>query len=437
MHPAPQPLLHRLLARAGPWLRTFTAASLLVVAAHGHADGAGTAAAADEVPADILAALAARSPASVQRARDLEDRRIERDRVVRGVGFAASAKPTLDLEQDLSDPNDHGTWDADLLLEATFTYRYDAVATLDAEVRLERAAARLRAQRRADVEQALLDLSRLRIAERSLQAARQERDASLEDASADPDDPALARALDRAELEVDELLLDVETLAWELTQLGIRPTGAWRPFAFELPVVTQGRHPRALALGLEVALAEARRERASTSVLDEIELTATYETAGARALGSVGWDAGRPQASVTVRWRPGDARGWGVGVSARLQVDDATTATLARAERDLHDAEAALASFVEAFGRSVEASARRVDIAWRDVTYAERDLADTRRARDESPTSGSRAELAVRRAEDALDRAWQGYVRAVADHLELLDAAWPTPGSGARDVEDV
>ncbi|MFO7545569.1 MAG: hypothetical protein R6W77_08755 [Trueperaceae bacterium] len=438
MDPAHQPPPRPLLARAGPLLSTLIAAALLAGMSHGLAAGPGPDAAADATPEDVLAALTARSEASELRARDLEDRREERDRARRGIGFAAAATPTLGFEQDLADPDDPGAWDAGFLVEAALTYRHDVVAALDAELHVERAAARLRDQRRGDVEQALLTLGRLRIAERGLRSATAERDALLEGVGdGGMTDPGTALAIGRAELEVDELALDVETLRQTLVDLGVRISGDWRAVSFDLPVVSAARHPQGRILALEVARSEARRLRASTSVLDELELTATYEAAGARARGSVGWDGGRPEAAVALRWRPGDAHGWGVGVSAKLQLDDDTSAALARAERDLRDAEAALASFVNGFDREVDASTRRVDMAWRDVTYAEMALAEALRAWHDTKAPGSRAEQAVRRAEDGLDRAWQGYVRAVADHLELLDAPWPTPGSPARDLEDV
>jgi hypothetical protein len=435
MYLAPRPP-SRLPPRARKILSRLTAAALLVGAPHVLA--AGPDPAAEPPPADVVAALSARSEAAELRARDLDDRREERDRGRRGIGFAASATPTLGFEQDLADPADPGAWDAGFLVEATLTYRYDTVAALDAELRVERAAARLRDQRRRDVEVALLTLARLRIAERGLRSARAERDALLEEAEAGTaSDPATAIAVGRADLDVDERTLDVETLRQTLADLGVRTNGDWRAVSFDLPAVSAARHPQGRVLALEVARAQARRLRASTSVLDDLEMAASYEAAGARARGSVAWDGGRPEAAVALRWRPGDAHGWSVGVSAKLRLDDDTFAVQARAERDLHDAEAALASFVDDYERAVDGSSRRVDMAWRDVTYAEMALSEALRAWHDTTGQGSRAEQALRRAEDGLDRAWQSYVRAVADHLELLDAPWPTPGSPARDVEDV
>src|SRR5690606_6828075 len=123
--------------RARPLLSTLTAAALLVGTPHVLA--AGPDVAADAPPEDVVAALAARSDAAELRERDLEDRRAERDRVRLGIGFAAAATPTFGFEQDLADPADPGAWDAGFLAEATLTYRYDTVATLDAELRVERA----------------------------------------------------------------------------------------------------------------------------------------------------------------------------------------------------------------------------------------------------------------------------------------------------------
>lgn len=435
MYPAPRPP-SRLPPRARPLLRTLTAAALLVGAPPVLATGPD--AAAEPPPEDVMAALAARSEAAELRARDLDDRREERDRVRLGLGFAATATPTLGFEQDLADPGDPGAWDAGFVVEATLTYRYDTVAALDAELRVEQAAARLRDQRRRDVEDALLTLSRLRIAERGLRSARAERDALVQEAGSDGSgDTTTAVAIGKAELDVDERSLDVETLRQTLTDLGVRTSGDWRAVAFDLPVMSAERHPQARILALEVARAQARRLRASASVLDDLEIAASYDAAGARARGSVAWDGGRPEAAVALRWRPDDAHGWGVAVAAKFRLDDDTFAAQARAERDQSDAEAALAAFVDDYERDVDASARRVDMAWRDVTYADMALTEALRAWRDEPEPGSRAEQALRRAEDALDRAWQGYVRAVADHLELLDAPWPTPGSPARDVEDV
>jgi len=447
MHRAPVSLPRLPRSRAARHAATaIVAASLL--APSGLAS-AGLSPPADDapLPADVAAALTARSHAADLRARELAYRREERDRVLAGWHYGASVTPSLDAERDLTDPAGPITWEPDVALDASVTYRYDRVARLDADMAVERAAARLRAQLRSDVELALLTLSRLRVTERAWRTATAERDALRTAAGASPPADLIAGGaaagidLALATLEVDQAELERDDLLRTLADLGVAAGAPWCPVTFDLPPLEVARHPQTRLLELAVAAARARAARAALAPLDEIELHAAYESGGVTVQGRVAWDGGRPEASAGVGWRPDDDHGWGVGVAARLRFDDAGVAATARAERARHDAEHELAAFGRALELDAALSSRTVDLAWREVALARaaRDLA-AEAAHDAVPTGAPGADRAVRavhRAEDTLERAWQGYVRAVADHLDLLDVAWPTSGSVAQDMEDV
>lgn len=437
MHPSHVPLPRRSRPRPIPLAGTLLVVCLQTPA--GLASDALSSAPNGAMPPDVRAALAARSDAAELRARDLDDRVSERERLRRGLLYAVAVTPSLDADQDLRDPSDVVTFEPDLLVDAHVTYRYDSVARLAADAGVERAAARLRAQLRSDVEFALLTLSRLRVAERALQEARSERDmlaaADRGARAGSAFDPAVAdaeTALARATLAFDEAAFEVDALRRTLTALDVAPGAAWHPVAFAVPPLDAARHPRARLLELGVAQAAAREASAAWAMLDEIELTATYEQGGATARGRLAWERGTPEATLGMRWSPDDDHGWGVGMAATLRFDHTSVDAAALGERELADARAELGAFLTGIEVEVALSLRNVDLAWRAVALADIDRQRAADAADVAAAAGNataseRAATRLRRAEDALERAWQGYVRAFADHLETLDVTWPAP----------
>jgi len=115
--------------------------------------------------ADLELALAAGSPEGVQRRAEVSRREGELRLAELGLSTVLSVTSGVDVGANLL-REEAAAWDTTLQLDAALGYRYDEVAVVRARTALTTARKREAEQRRADVLNALIQLSRLRAAQR-------------------------------------------------------------------------------------------------------------------------------------------------------------------------------------------------------------------------------------------------------------------------------
>lgn len=376
---------------------------------------------------DLAIALSARSPLVVERELELEAARSALEVAEAGVSLSASVSPSLTFDRDLS-PVGEVDFDADVALAAQLVYRYDQRARLTARLAVARAEIRVRTQRRTDVERALLALSALRLALRSELDARTELEAVGSRGTA----PDGSRDL-LAELEARSAALDlraaeesVGTQRRLLADLGIAGSGALSESYFDVPRAVPASHSQAELLRLQLAQAEAALRTAEFAFLPTLEVTGRYEDSGLTTSGRVALAGGRPEVAIGLTYRPDDDRAWRVGVGATFRVRDVDVRSLASAEASVADARAALERFTESQTERLRGSLVSVELTEEGFSLAMLTLTLAREAVGQAVGEAElrRAQTALRRADDAAERAWQRYVRAVADHLTVVDGDW-------------
>lgn len=380
---------------------------------------------------DLEQALGARSQASAARERELEDAEQALQLAVTGTSVSFSASPSLELERDLDTLGD-AEFESDVTLAAQLLYRFDARAIASARLTVARAEARLRAQRRADVERALLALSALRLALRAQDDARQ----AVAELPAPSDEPhgAVAPALEiearTARLELRQADDAVRVHESALAELGIYGSGVLADVRFALATAAPESHPQARLLSLQLDQARSALRVAELAFLPTVAVTGRYEDMGFTTTGRVGLSSGRPEVALGVAYSPDDDRAWLVGVEATFRVRDVDVRSLAAAEAGVVAAAQAfddfLAGYPESESRSraaTEMAQEAFAIAWLTLELAENEAADAV-ARGATESDIRRAVQAQRRADDAAERAWQRYVRAVADHLAVTESDW-------------
>lgn len=368
-------------------------------------------------------------------------------------------------------------WSTGLQLDASVGYRYDEVAIARARSALTTAQRREADQQRADVLSALVSLSRLRAAERaaeqtdataaeaeSLAASVRRSAAAAQAASGEAGHPeAAAELAPDLVLNIRELDLaaakaraaatgrsqEASEARAELNRLGLEPittaTGAApaqhtgpvacmpgdmvplsRAEGPTLPTATlQGSVERA-SLQHSVDLAVAQLRRATLAPLRDLSMTAHYQEGGARVLAELELDGGRPAAGVSLRLRESAAHNWGVGLSARIRLDDTMDIALTTAAAQEQAARTALSEFDAVFPTQVLAEVAAVEAAWLQLAFAVEAVSIAREraflAADERESA--RAEQVLVRAIDALEREYQSYLRALGRYLAKFDLPW-------------
>lgn len=411
--------------------------------------------------ADLATAAGATSSAYLARADDVAVRSHDLALATGGISAAIGLRPSLGVGDTL-DPEE-GLDALDLIgyqFDASVGYRYDEVAIVRARAALLTAESRLEAQGVADVLEALLTLSRLRVAERALEAAAAdltEAAAALDRAeqtaaerAADPDfaplvpteevdtgpAPFLREArlqLRRAELSLQDAEAAVAALGVVLSSLGVAaPTDP----AADCGVAPLAEPDRAgatdrarSALEEALALARAQLDRALWGPVRDVRLQAQFQEGGARATASLGVATGRPEADLALRWRPTGKDGWSVRLSANLRLDDGTLAAIERAERAVLAAEADLIGYGPVRTERLNASRRAVERAWAEIEVLEEALQLAVLKRDDPAEARNlpRNVQAVARALDARERGLQAYYRAYAANLTTEGSRWPGP----------
>lgn len=376
---------------------------------------------------DVDAALGARSAALADR----EDELVEASEALQlartGTSFSASISPALTWEQDLVGARDV-EFDTDLSLSGQVVYRFDARAISTATVAALRAEARVRAQHRSDVERALVAFSALRLALRSLADAQADAFA-LEDAG-----PATQAERDAvAEIEARTAALDlrqaeeaVRVQRQALAELGLEGRGALEEIYFALAVGDAVEHPQARLLNELLLRARAGLRAAELAFLPTLAVTGRYEDSGVTTTARLAMAAGRPEASLGVGYRADDDRAWLVGVEAVIRIRDSDLRDLSEAEAEVAAAELELIEFLLGQPERERISLEVAQMAEEGFAIA---LLTLELARGTAAAAAGEAETrralqALRRADDAAERAWQRYVRSVADHLAVTEGAW-------------
>jgi len=322
------------------------------------------------------------------------------------------------------------------------------------EVALERAEARLRAQQRADLERALLAMSASRLSAMAVEDASAdlaEAEAELAAATASAQPPLNLEAL-AVEVELAGVALEQELLAHRerseaLAELGLSevfasdaanqvtaaPTvyGAWlaSPPAPEL-AFPAGAAPRTAPqlplLAMRLALAEQALALAPFEALRELEIYGGYEVNGVTAGGRLALEVGVPTAEASLGWQTdSDDHAFTVGFGATFRLSDSSSADTKVAQRDVTDARLALAEHIAAWPQAERRAAASTALAYREFALELRVL-EISNAALEQVAAGDERELRsrrndARRARLAGERAWQRYVRALTDYLDVID----------------
>lgn len=405
---------------------------------------------------DLHAAVRLSGPATALRARDVADATLELALVRSGLSATGTFVPNAEFERDLDSGS--GAWDIDVDLDLTGSYRFDRERILRARIALERAAGRLRAQRRSDAERAMLALSDSRLGARALEDARL---AVAETAAA----LAAAPTGDNGELESLQIAAELAVVELErelhehrdadsaLAELGLSdrrlgvPTGptsfttsddvAWLEAAPapQLKYAESGPRttPASRLLALELELAQHTLNLAPFEFAREIEVFSGYEASGIEAGARVALEVGVPTAEASFGWQPGeDDNVFTIGFGASFRLSDTSSDETRVAHRDVADARDALAAFSAAWPANERDQRTLAELAYREFVLELRaqDLSVAQLEELEGAgVDGSdlaRARTAVRRARDASERAWQRYVRALGDYLDVVDVVLST-----------
>lgn len=386
---------------------------------------------------DLAAAAAAQSAGALAREDAVAQRRTELALAQQGVTASIGVRPTVGVGNDTDPADELATLDiVGYQFDAAVGYRHDEAAIARASAALVTAETALAAQRRNDVLDALVALSRLRVAERAeatAAAALESALANLASAAGTADEREARLQARRAELTLQDAAAATTAQLDVLAALGVQAPG-WQD---ELCVLTPlpeaaaaDREDHAARRTLQAALevAEALHARALWAPVRDLRLEAHYQEGGGRATASVGLAAGRPDANLALRWRPSGKDAWRVQLSANVRLDESLGAALVRAEANAVAARAELAAFDVAQLATETTTRTGLERATVELELLDEalQLAVIRRDDPTEARNLTRNSQAVTRALDARERGIQAYFRAYAAHLSARDARWPT-----------
>lgn len=409
---------------------------VLVLALMQAAPALASAACSQRLHLDLAAARAAQSASTWAREDAVAQRQTDLALAQQGITASIGARPTVGLGND-TDPSDElSTLDiVGYQFDAAVGYRHDEVAIARARAALVTAEAALAAQRRNDVLDALVALSRLRVSERAEAAAAAELEATLaglERAEGTADERQARLQARRAELAVQDAAAATAAQLDALAGLGVQAPDehdeacALVPLS-EAPSADREDHTGRRALQAALEVAEALHARALWAPVRDLRLEAHYQEGGGRATASVGLAAGRPDANLALRWRPSGKDVWRVQLSANVRLDESLGATVVRAEANSSAARAELAAFGAAQLTRETATRIALERAAVELELLDEALQLAVIKRDD-PTEARnlvRNTQAVARALDTRERGIQAYYRAYAAHLGARDAQWP------------
>lgn len=404
---------------------------------------------------DLEHSLGLRSPSTLELAVAVERAREQLAGARRGLSAVGTMAPGAEHERDLVTAT--AEWELELELELLGAYRYDRAAVLEAEIAVERAESRWRDQRRADLQAALLALSASRLSALAVEEA--ELDAAEAAAELDAAVTAGRPAEEIASLTIETQLAAIELereqldhrsaaealdeqdllLAVEVTDAPAAPENtAW----LSAPPSPQLSFPEGVALpaaprdqlALELALAEHELTLAPFEVLRQVELFGSYESSGVEAGARLALERGVPTTVATLGWQLGeDVRALTFGVGATLRLSDTSSAATTVAHREVSEARAALADFVDGWSAREREQRTLAELAFREFALEVQalDLVETQLAALAAAGGGPAAETAstraaVRRSLSGSERAWQRYVRELVEYLDVIDVVLET-----------
>ncbi len=413
---------------------------------------------------ELRAALNARSQAAEARAGDAARRAEELRLAELGLAASLSLGGGMEVGQNLARPGTGPTWGPELELDASLGYRYDEVALARARQALDVAEGRHSAQLRSDVLEALVTLSRLRVAQRAA-AQAESAAAEAEELAASVRASAALAAPDAADvlLDVRELELaakraranadgrnaEVEAARAQLAALGVtagpmddaHPTGCTHDLPVALAPASSppmlptpdpfASHERLLLLR-NLELAAAQHRRAAFGPLADLSLTGRYQGAGSRITAELALDGGRPAAEVSVRYRDVATHDWSIGLSATFELNPSMGPELEAAAQRHEAARSAVEAYDAGFDELVRTEMAAVQEAWMEVEFAleAHAIAVARLELATTAPETTRERLTTRardiegRTRDALERTYQTYLRAVNTYLSAFDLPW-------------
>ena len=393
------------------------------------------------------------SAASELRARDVSDALAALTYARRGLSFDGTFEPSSEFERDQQ--TGIGSWDVDVEVELSAEYAYDRERILRAEIAFERAVARWRAQRRSDVERALLALSGARLSSSAVAEAQ----VDVATTSAELNSAVTAGA---AELEIEMLAVEAELAAVTLEQELLESTDAATALAAQglselstpsaaasaamaaetrvaklsappAPGLTFSEAnapllaPQLTLLSLRLLVAEQALALTPFETIRELEVYGGYEVGGVEAGARLALAVGVPTTTTTLAWQSGvDDHAFTVGFGATFRLSDRSSAETRVVQREVADARAALADHVSSWQGDELQARRSAELAFREFELELLALELSRDALEQVEPSGDEREVssarnAVRRAGETGERAWQRYVRALFDYLDVID----------------
>ncbi len=398
---------------------------------------------------DLGRALGGRSAEVELRRSQVERAAAELARAHSGFELTFDADPEVELERDLDTGTDEWTTGLSVALQAGVDLDMDRV--LRAEAALATAEARLRAAQRADLRSALLVLSDLRLAEQAV--AEAEADTRAKRSAVTAGGVAGTEPRELARLETEARLAEVterrERIALEQTALRIGSYGL--PAEPRCPAQLLS-DPTAAAVSLAVEhgehaqlrIAAARAEHAWRNLPFEavrsVELTGEYEDGGGSVAAEVGLRRGVPYIGTGVEWdlgaTPGRSLTLGVAATLTFSGDSPSHTTLMREELDAARGE--LTAFEATQPGRVRTATELLELAYEELALllGSADAAAQAVTLAPTPEDRERSEVAAQRADVAAERAWQRYVRALYEYLDVTDAILIAPRCDARDENE-
>ncbi len=332
----------------------------------------------------------------------------------------------------------------------------------------------LRADLGLQIRQRTLDETREQVALAEMQAAAGEiTDAQLR---------TQQLRLTEAQLAVDRAAQTVRLMQEQWQQLGFVEQPVFEPLLFALPEkpVEATLDYQRLMTALRGAQAAALQSGAF-GILENVSVVGGYEGTDARVFGTLGLDRGRPGIVLDGEYRESTSDRWSVTLSTKVRVDDRTFDDFTNSNGAIERLQQDLALFIDDYDRNLRRRRAEVDFRYQDFELAtkrretnqqrmlelealleglptrveqqQRELDEVRAQRD-AATGEERSSLdqrvrdvesalrdderLLRDSENELARlrrdalrdldgiylTWEGYVRAVADYLDVVEERW-------------
>src|SRR5690606_18450755 len=180
-------------------------------------------------------------------------------------------------------------------------------------------------------------------------------------------------------------------------------------------------------LSLRLSLAEQAFALAPFETVRALEVYGGYEVGGVEAGARLALEVGVPTASTTLGWQSGvDDHAFTVGFGATLRLSDLSSTQRRVMQREVADARVELDGHLANWPDGHVKARTNAELAYREFELELLTLELARSALQRVEASGDDREVssardAVRRAGETGERAWQRYVRALFDYLDVID----------------